>query len=177
MAITDKADRVESNSRPPVFLRVMRDITDRVIAGINKYGTPLQPFNGRNALRDAYEEAQDLTMYLAQALEEQDNPQITDVIPIELEHFWGGKEYPESVHTANGHKSTIYLNKSALAVLVHLICPSPYNATKYTQSIMPSGRFARDAARAAIMDAAATYLGGTNKDIANAINTECRYAP
>lgn len=34
--------------------------------GIAKYGTPLQPFNGRDALQDAYEEALDLVAYLQQ---------------------------------------------------------------------------------------------------------------
>lgn len=40
--------------------------------GIKTYGTALQAFNGRDALRDAYEEAIDLVMYLAQMLVERD---------------------------------------------------------------------------------------------------------
>ena len=32
--------------------------------GIRKYGTPLQPDNGRDSLQDAYEEALDLCVYL-----------------------------------------------------------------------------------------------------------------
>lgn len=50
---------------------VLEDIRERKRIGIQRYGTPLQAHNGRNALRDAYEEALDLAMYLRQALEEQ----------------------------------------------------------------------------------------------------------
>ena len=35
-----------------------------------EYGEPLTTGNGRDALRDAYEEALDLCLYLRQALEE-----------------------------------------------------------------------------------------------------------
>lgn len=40
--------------------------------GRERYGTVLQPFNGRDALRDAYEEALDLCQYLKQALVERE---------------------------------------------------------------------------------------------------------
>ena len=43
---------------------------DRV--GRERYGTPLQPHNGRDALQDAYEEALDLAAYLKQAIVERD---------------------------------------------------------------------------------------------------------
>lgn len=42
--------------------------------GIERYGTPLQAHNGRDALRDAYEEALDLANYLRQAMEERKAP-------------------------------------------------------------------------------------------------------
>jgi hypothetical protein len=58
------------NDRPDVQGRVIADIAARRSVGIERYGTPLQPFNGRDALRDAYEEALDLACYLRQALEE-----------------------------------------------------------------------------------------------------------
>jgi hypothetical protein len=44
----------------------------RKLFGVKKYGTVLHPFNGRDALRDAYEEAMDLCVYLRQAIEERD---------------------------------------------------------------------------------------------------------
>jgi hypothetical protein len=38
--------------------------------GATKYGTRLQPFNGRDSMRDAYEESMDLVVYLRNAIEE-----------------------------------------------------------------------------------------------------------
>lgn len=55
---------------------VQDDIAARKAVGIQRYGTPLQPHNGRDTLRDAYEEALDLAMYLRQAIYERDNPEI-----------------------------------------------------------------------------------------------------
>ena len=46
------------------------DIRARREVGIQRYGTELQPHNGRDALRDAYEEALDLWVYLRQLVVE-----------------------------------------------------------------------------------------------------------
>lgn len=46
---------------------IVEDMKARNQKGIETYGTPLQPFNGRDALLDAYEEALDLLVYLKQA--------------------------------------------------------------------------------------------------------------
>lgn len=51
----------------------MADIKARDAYGQRKYRTRLQPFNGRDALRDAYEEALDCVVYLKQALYERDH--------------------------------------------------------------------------------------------------------
>lgn len=51
---------------------VRRDLHTREEVGRQRYGTPLQPHNGRDALRDAYEEALDLCCYLRQAIAERD---------------------------------------------------------------------------------------------------------
>lgn len=53
---------------------VMEDLEKRREFGISKYGTPLQAFNGRDALMDAYQEALDLVVYLRQVIEERDYP-------------------------------------------------------------------------------------------------------
>lgn len=58
------------NSETPVWDLVQKDMADRDCAGREKYGVPLQPHNGRNALQDAYEEALDLVVYLRQAIYE-----------------------------------------------------------------------------------------------------------
>lgn len=55
-----------------IALLVMKDIDVRREFGMAKYGTPLQAFNGRDALWDAYQEALDLTCYLRQLIEERD---------------------------------------------------------------------------------------------------------
>lgn len=49
---------------------VMYDLAARREVGIQRYGTPLQAHNGRDALRDAYDEALDLACYLRQLIEE-----------------------------------------------------------------------------------------------------------
>jgi len=51
---------------------VVVDMHARDALGRGRYGTPLQPHNGRDALSDAYQEALDLAVYLRQALYERD---------------------------------------------------------------------------------------------------------
>jgi hypothetical protein len=58
------------NDAPDIQSQVIADIERRREVGIKRYGTALQPHNGRNALLDAYEEALDLAMYLKQRLVE-----------------------------------------------------------------------------------------------------------
>ncbi len=55
---------------------VRLDLETRTQVGIQRYGTALQPFNGRDALRDAYVEALDLACYLRQAIAERDTVKI-----------------------------------------------------------------------------------------------------
>ena len=49
---------------------VVEDMQARDQVGRQRYGTPLQTFNGRDALVDAYQEALDLAVYLRQQIEE-----------------------------------------------------------------------------------------------------------
>jgi hypothetical protein len=58
------------NDRPAIQDLVIADIEARKAVGFERYGTLLQPFNGRDALMDAYQEALDLCQYLRQAIEE-----------------------------------------------------------------------------------------------------------
>lgn len=60
----------EVSDRPYIQPLVIEDIQKRIILGIERYGTPLQPLNGRDTMRDAYEEALDLTVYLRSVIEE-----------------------------------------------------------------------------------------------------------
>lgn len=49
---------------------LVEQLREHTRRGIETYGKPLQTFNGRDALWDAFEEALDLCQYLAQALME-----------------------------------------------------------------------------------------------------------
>lgn len=57
-------------SRGDIWLLVLKDMEARRLHGIEKYGQPVQAFNRRDALVDAYQEALDLCVYLRQAIEE-----------------------------------------------------------------------------------------------------------
>lgn len=59
-----------TNDEPPIWELVISDMKNRDQLGRKKYGTPLQPNNGRDSLQDAYEEALDLAVYLRQAIYE-----------------------------------------------------------------------------------------------------------
>jgi len=52
------------------FTQLIEDMRSRDRFGREKYGVPLQPFNGRNPIRDAYQEALDLCVYMKQAMVE-----------------------------------------------------------------------------------------------------------
>ena len=58
------------NDLPAVWQLVINDMQARDRFGREKYGTPLQPFNGRDSLTDAYQEALDLVVYLRQQIYE-----------------------------------------------------------------------------------------------------------
>lgn len=49
---------------------VIADIEERKRVGIARYGTPLQTFNGRDAMVDLYQELLDACMYVRQIIEE-----------------------------------------------------------------------------------------------------------
>lgn len=55
-----------------IFERVIEDMRARADMGLKKYGTYLQACNGRDGLRDAYEEVLDLAVYLRQVIDERD---------------------------------------------------------------------------------------------------------
>lgn len=61
------------NNNPIIQELVINDMGNRLAIGIQRYGTGLQAGNGRDMLRDAYEEALDLCVYLRGAMFERDN--------------------------------------------------------------------------------------------------------
>ena len=62
------------NDHPHIVDLVIEDLHARRRVGIERYGTALQAFNGRSALRDLYEELLDAVQYARQVIEE--NPGI-----------------------------------------------------------------------------------------------------
>lgn len=64
------------NDLPFVQDAVIADIEKRKQVGIQRYGTPLQAFNGRDALRDWYEELLDGVMYAKQLMIERESIEI-----------------------------------------------------------------------------------------------------
>lgn len=60
----------KSNDNKSAHDLVIEDMAARKQFGLKKYGTLLQPGNGRDALQDAYEEALDLCVYLRTKIEE-----------------------------------------------------------------------------------------------------------
>ena len=61
------------NNLPAIWDLVIQDMQERDEDGFNRYQTRLQPFNGRDALFDAYQECLDLAVYIRQAIFERDN--------------------------------------------------------------------------------------------------------
>lgn len=59
------------NDGPSCHDLVIKDLEERKQFGLRKYGSLLQPNNGRSFLQDAYEEALDLCAYLRGKLEEE----------------------------------------------------------------------------------------------------------
>ncbi|MEU8378301.1 hypothetical protein [Streptosporangium sp. NPDC048865] len=82
------------NDHTDIQTLVIQDVAERRETGIGRYGTALQPWNSRDALRDAYEEAMDLTMYLRQAMVERDSAP-RDTAPCE----WCGEASASDVVT------------------------------------------------------------------------------
>ncbi|MGW7100339.1 hypothetical protein [Streptomyces sp. NPDC054883] len=75
----DRALRLRPGDQPlphkggePVQERLIEMIKERRALGIQRYGRPLETFNGRNAVQDALEEALDLATYLTQIEMEQE---------------------------------------------------------------------------------------------------------
>ncbi len=60
-----------ANDQPTIHEQVCADVMQRQALGISRYGQPLQPHNGRDALLDLYQELLDAIVYLRQFMEEQ----------------------------------------------------------------------------------------------------------
>lgn len=79
--LTVEQDMPVPNGATSIQSLVRDDLVLREKIGIERYGVPLQPHNGRDALRDAYEEAMDLSLYLRQAIVERGAPTTVEPSP------------------------------------------------------------------------------------------------
>ena len=79
LVIADLTMYVESVKTRGTLAKLKAAMSERNKIGIKKYGTPLQAFNGRNPLVDAYQEALDLCVYLKQAHIEKPRLQISQM--------------------------------------------------------------------------------------------------
>ncbi len=70
MSLVDEQRAPKPSKGMPIWELVVADMRMRDEIGRQRYGTPLQAHNGRDALVDAYQEALDLCVYLRQAIEE-----------------------------------------------------------------------------------------------------------
>lgn len=66
----------EDPTLPVIHDLVAKDIEERRAFGIEKYKVPLQPFDGADNLKEAYQEALDLVIYLRSLIFERDNPHL-----------------------------------------------------------------------------------------------------
>jgi hypothetical protein len=73
MSVVDEQVDPQPNENPAIWSLVIQDMRDKDKNGFQKYGTRLQGFNGRSALRDAYQETLDLAVYLRQKIWEEEN--------------------------------------------------------------------------------------------------------
>ena len=72
MPVNEEQQAPIQNDNPHIADLVIEDMKARKQLGIQRYGTALQAYNGRDALMDAYQEALDLCVYLRQAIEERE---------------------------------------------------------------------------------------------------------
>ena len=70
--MSDVQQDPKPNTLPAIWPLVIAEMASRDAVGRKRYGVPLQPHNGRDALRDAFEEALDLAVYLRQVIYERD---------------------------------------------------------------------------------------------------------
>ena len=72
MSLVTPEPAPQQNDKPALWDLVVVDMRARDSFGRDKYGTPLQAGNGRDALVDAYQEILDAAVYLRQMIYERD---------------------------------------------------------------------------------------------------------
>lgn len=70
--MNNEQNKPTKNNNPAIWDLVVDDMIERDNLGNKKYGVRLQANNGRDTLKDAYQEALDLAVYLRSAIFERD---------------------------------------------------------------------------------------------------------
>ncbi len=86
-----------------VWLLVLKDMEERRQMGIQKYGQPVQPYNGRDPLVDAYQEALDLCVYLRQAIVERSAT--SAALEADFKHWDELAKKPDSDQSTRAHRN------------------------------------------------------------------------
>lgn len=95
-----------ANDGPATWELVIKDMQARDQLGRERYGTPLQPNNGRKSLVDAYQEVLDLAAYMRNAIEEQDADKAT-VIEGMLHYRAMAKELRQQLDAAHARLAAL----------------------------------------------------------------------
>lgn len=69
----DQSPSSVTDDGPRIHDLVAEDVYDRMLVGVERYGTPLSPRDGRDVLWEAYEDALDLVVSLRQAIWDRDH--------------------------------------------------------------------------------------------------------
>jgi hypothetical protein len=107
----------KKNTNPAMWDLVLEQIKIDAKArdefGLNKYGTRLQPFNGRDSLTDAFQEQLDGLVYLYQAMYE--NKYTRPVVLAAIE--WVDKYYPMIANPSEEDDALFYAVNKLKAVM------------------------------------------------------------
>lgn len=105
------------NNTQPIHEQVIEDLRRRAETGKQNYGTYLQTNNGRDSLLDAYEEAQDLALYLKQAILERDAKANADALALAVRALEEIQQRSEPLGIDRGDSVTHLIATNALAAL------------------------------------------------------------
>lgn len=75
MSLNNPEPAPAPNAGEPCWPLVIKDMEERHVHGVKKYGTPLCVGDGRKALVDAYQESLDMAVYLRKAIAEDNDRQ------------------------------------------------------------------------------------------------------
>lgn len=137
---------------------VRADLEERERIGVERYGTPLRLFNGRNALVDAYQEAMDLTVYLRQAIAERNLSSFSADLPwsVTLEALAAAER------ATSGAEDVIDAVRAGVFAAAPFIAAAAVRSRVEHDDLINLGRVARDAGLdvttlRAVLDSPATF--------------------